>query len=117
MLKKIISIIVALTVFFSTAPAFAQEVISPLKEGQRAPFAGVLFNVPAAAKIKTDIETAAETCKIEKDRELDLASARSDLDIANLSASVEAVQKRLDATLELKNDQIGFLNVLIKMQM
>ncbi len=116
MLNKLISILIAFTVFFSAVPVFAQETMTPLNVGQRAPYPGILFSVPAAAKIKTNIETAAEQCKIEQDRTLALASARSDLDIANLSASVEAVQKRLDETLLLKNDQIEFLNTHIEKQ-
>lgn len=116
MFNKLISILVALTIFFSTAPAFAQEQVASIKEGQKAPFAGLIFNVAASAKMKVDKENATEQCRIEKDRELALAKAKSDLDIGNLNASVIAVQKRLDETMVLKNDQITFLNTHIEKQ-
>ena len=66
--------------------------------------------------MKVDKENAADQCKIEKDRDLSLSKAKSDLKIGNLNASVEAVQKRLDETLLLKNDQIKFLNTHIEKQ-
>lgn len=116
MINKIISTIVIIVLCFTNNPAFAKPEVTPVKKGDKAPFAGVLFNVDAAAKVKVDIEHAREQCKIEVEKEKDLEKAKKELELAKMKAAEEAAKKELALTLALKNDQINFLNQTIERQ-
>lgn len=102
--------------FIASTPVLAAPAVTPLKEGQKAPFAGVLFNVEAAAKVKVDVENAKEQCKIEAKRDQDLEKAKHEFSLARLRASEEAAKQQLALTLALKNDQISFLTSTVDRQ-
>ena len=80
-----------------------------MKEGQKAPFDGVLLDASATAKIIVDQQEFANQCKIETDKQVSTAKAKLNLDLANMKASRDALQKELDARIALKNEHIEFL--------
>lgn len=88
--------------------------IAPLKEGEKAPFAGTLFDVDASAQILVDKETEKERCKIEKEEALERQKALYELQLANANAAKEAAQQQLKEVLVLKNEHIDFLNKQIE---
>ena len=49
-------------------PAFADEAITTLAEGEAAPFSGTLFNTEAAARILVDLENSHLECKVKIDK-------------------------------------------------
>ena len=83
--------------------------ISPLQKGDKAPFAGTLFNAAAAGKLMVDLETAEEKCAIETEKEVNLAVAKLSLDMENLRASKLAAERRYLEVGKIKEDQIRFL--------
>jgi hypothetical protein len=127
-MKKIYSFILIILLFLFSFPANASPFsiynmqppsddislgsvgkISPLQKDQKAPFDGVLLDPTAAAKIIVSQEQAEEKCKIEIEKEVAIAKATSELDLANIKASREALQKELDTRILLKDEHIEFL--------
>ena len=89
--------------------SWADERVVTLQEGQAAPFSGTLFSTEAAARVLIDLELANESCQIQVERETEALRAEMLLDYRNLEASRDALRIRYDQTLQIKNDQIDFL--------
>jgi hypothetical protein len=85
------------------------ERIAPISVGDIAPFTGTLFSTAAAARLLADLETANELCSIKCDKEVEIARAEMQYQLDILQASKDAIQERCDATLEIRDDQIEFL--------
>jgi hypothetical protein len=83
--------------------------ISPLVQGQKAPFDGVLLDAAAAAKLMVDQQTASQKCEIEIEKEVATEKAKLQLDLENTRAAKEALEKELDVRISLKNEHIEFL--------
>lgn len=80
-----------------------------LHEGEAAPFDGTLLNVPAAARILTDLRLREEECRIETTRRLGILEANMQLRIDTERAQREALQYRHDQLISIKEEQINFL--------
>lgn len=91
-----------------------EEKVTPMKTGDRAPYPGVLFSVPAAAKIQVERETADEKCQIKIDRDVGLKKAELTLLLSNEKAAKESAQERLKEISKLKDDQIMFMTKQIE---
>lgn len=69
----------------------AGEIIAPLRSGQPAPFAGVLFNGPAVARVEVEFRGQREQCRINSQADLDRMAARSIADIALLQTTINTL--------------------------
>lgn len=124
MLKKAIAhiILVAFTVYSVTVPTIAyaddsppeEEKVVTITQGQPAPFTGTLFNTTAAARLMVDLEFTQQTCKVETDRQLGLLRSELQLQIDLCTARSESLQLRHTEILQIKNDQIEFLERQLK---
>ena len=83
--------------------------ITTLRQGQKAPYAGTLFNTSAAAKLQVDLQFTEETCKLETDRQIGLLRSKLSLDIDLLKAQLKSEKTLYLDTLRIKNKQIQFL--------
>ncbi len=111
-MKKIFALILCcfliLPKTLSANPYSVGKVFS-IKEGQKAPFSGTLMDNNAVAKIIAEQDSQKEQCSIEKERELSLQKAKNDLETSNIKASKEATEERSKEIINLKNEQIKFL--------
>jgi len=117
MLSKILnysmSFMISFTlIFFPVAHAdtVENEVVTSILEGEAAPFDGTLFSTEAAAKLLAEIQLSNESCQVRIDRELEISSARFQLDIDNLNSSLDASNLRYDQVTSLKDNHIDFLD-------
>lgn len=120
-MKKFTAILIAITLFFFSFHVYAEDPtelsfgaagigrISPMNKGDKAPFNGVLLDAEAAAKIIVNQKEAENKCKIEIEKEVGIAEAKLLLDLENIKASRDALQKELDVRVKLKNEHIEFL--------
>jgi len=118
-LKTILAIILfSLLSFILCSPSHAQdsdvdveslERIASINVGDAAPFTGTLFSTAAAARLLADLETANELCSIKCDKEVEIARAEMQYQLDILQASKDAIQERCDSSLEIRDDQIEFL--------
>lgn len=91
-----------------------EEFMVTLHEGEPAPFDGTLLNVPAAARILTDLRLREEECRIETDRRVRILAADMQLRIDTEVARREALQYRHDQLIAIRDEQIDFLTANIR---
>ena len=113
-LKKITSIIVIISYFFSSSIVSAQTITSTstgsftiLKKNELALFDGVLFDSNAVAVLLTDKEYIENSFKLKLDYELKIQKSNSDLELNELKLSCNT-QKNID------NDIISFKDKELK---
>jgi hypothetical protein len=114
MLSKFLSIAfstcIVFTLIFSPVVRADEGIVVTLAEGETAPFSGTLFSTEAAAKLLAEIQLSNESCQVRIDRELELATARFQLDLDNANASVESCNTRYTQIVDLKDNHIDFLD-------
>lgn len=91
-----------------------EEFMTTLHEGDPAPFDGTLLNVPAAARILTDLRLREEECRIEVGRSVRLAEANMQLRIDTEVARYEALQYRHTQLIEIRDQQVAFLTAQLR---
>ena len=89
--------------------ASAEPLMTPLNEGEPAPFAGRLFNDEAVISIITMKEFAEEQCSINAALDFSLQIAEKQLQIDYLEIEKEALQTKYDAMVGIKNEEIEIL--------
>jgi len=85
------------------------EVIAPLAQGRPAPFAGVLFNGAAAARIEVEFRAQQAQCLIHNQATVDGLSARAIADIRNLQTSLNAQVSSYNLMLQSRDDELDRL--------
>ncbi len=113
-INRVVYFIICFTLVFSPV-AIAQDapdnnVVVTLEAGQVAPFSGTLFSTGAAAKLLAEIELSNESCQARIDREVGVSSARLQLEIDSLNASLSACNQKYTQIIDIKNDHIAFLD-------
>ena len=96
-------------IWLFTALAFAEPLMAPLSEGEAAPFAGRLFNDEAVVSIITMKEFAEEQCTINGALDFSLQLVEKQHQIDYLEIEKAALQKKYDAMLEIKEEEIETL--------
>lgn len=101
-----------ITIFISSL-AFAdipeQPRLTSLLKGDPAPFAGVLLNVPAAAKIFTEKDYSLTECNLRIDAEVNKMKAEKDLMISNLQTNLNGLHQQYDFVISAKDKEIDKL--------
>ena len=87
----------------------AQPLMTSLDEGQAAPFGGRLFNDEAVASIIAGKEFAEQQCEIQMSLDYSLQLAEKQLQIDYLGIEKETLQKKHDALIEIRDDEIQSL--------
>mgnify|MGYP003123589176 FL=1 len=87
-----------------------QPRIMGIEQGQAAPFAGVLLNSIAAAKIFTEKDFSQTQCDLRVKYEVDKEVARVNMLLETTRISMEAMDKRYTSLLEIKDKEIERLS-------
>ena len=96
-------------IWLFAALALAEPLMTPLSEGETAPFDGRLFNDEAVVSIITMKEFAEEQCTINDALDFSLQLAEKQHQIDYLEIEKAALQKKYDAMLEIKEEEIETL--------
>jgi len=96
-------------IWLLTTLAFAEPLMTPLSEGEAAPFAGRLFNDEAVVSILTMKEFAEEQCTINSALEFSLQLAEKQHQIDYLEMEKAALQTKYDAMIEIKDEELKVL--------
>jgi len=91
------------------AMAYSEPLMTPLSEGESAPFSGRLFNDEAVASIITMKEFAEEQCTINAALDFSLQLAEKQHQIDYLEIEKAALQSKYDAMVEIKDEEIKTL--------
>tara|TARA_R100001015_G_C4619248_1_gene175908 strand:- start:1121 stop:1525 length:405 start_codon:yes stop_codon:yes gene_type:complete len=84
---------------------FAEPLMTPLEEGEEAPFAGRLLNDEAITSIITMKEFAEEQCSIQDSLDFSLKISEKQLEIDYLKAEKETLQKKHELLMQIKDNE------------
>jgi hypothetical protein len=87
----------------------AQPLMTSLDAGQAAPFGGRLFNDEAVASIIAGKEFADQQCEIQMSLDYSLQLAEKQLAIDYLGIEKETLQKKHEALIEIRDEEIQSL--------
>lgn len=111
MIKKILALTICLSLISSNA--YGQELlVSPLNEGQKAPFSGILFSPEADAdreKRLLDKDLELKEFKLQAKADLEKLEVRLKATIETLESDIKENEKRETERIAIKNEQIEFL--------
>lgn len=85
------------------------ELITPLRESERAPFQGVLFNGQAAARIEVEFTGLQRQCSIDRTYDLNRLRAVALRDITTLQTTLQTDRRLYQTILNSRNNEINFL--------
>ena len=94
--------------------AFADGKVASIKEGQKAPFNGFLFDPVAYATIEADKQTLIDKFELEKKLLADRCVAEKDFLNKTCNNEKDALGKSYDVVLKGKEEEIGRLNKIIE---
>ena len=96
-------------ILFLVSLVSAQPLMSSLERGEPAPFDGRLFNDEAVASIIAGKEFAEQQCEIQMSLEYSLQLAEKQLQIDYLGIEKETLQKKHEALIEIRDEEIKSL--------
>lgn len=98
-----------LLISFTTVSVASEPTVAKLNKGDKVPFQAWCFNIPAAAKLIADKETAQERCQLEISKALEKQKADYDLKIDYLNAYIKYekdVSSKVMEALEIENQEL-----------
>ena len=90
-------------------PQFTQ-----LEEGEPAPFAGTLFNPTATAQLIADREFRLTDCDLRVNYEINLLTARHELEYNLLQVRYDSLEERSTALATLRDQEIADLQEMVR---
>lgn len=109
-MNKLIALILC---FMFATPAFADGKVASIKEGQKAPYNGYLFDPTAFATIEIDKQDIIKKCDLDKD----LLTKKCDGECKFLSDTCknekETIEKTMKIQLDSKDKELERLNKII----
>jgi len=110
MMKKICATLLIFSLVWLPATSLAETPkVSEIKQGQKAPFNGILYNYQANAVLLAAKEKGQLECSLQLKHNAAKEKARCDMLTSLVKASLEANEKKYDAILKIKNNEIGHL--------
>ena len=110
MIKKISVTLLIFSLVWLPLPAFAETPkVAEIKQGQTAPFNGILYNYQANAVLLASKEKGQLECSLQLKHSLTKEEAKCEMLTSLVKASLDANEKKYDAILKIKNNEIDHL--------
>ena len=100
-------------VWLIALPAFGKEEIVEIKENESAPFAGILLNDQAAAKLLVNLDAKQETCQIFIDEAVEKKSVELNYRIDICDIKLETEKSLRISQVKLRDDHITNLEKIV----
>jgi hypothetical protein len=118
MIKKVIcAYIVSCTISLTALSDDSIDVegrVAPITQGEEAPFTGTLFDQAATSSLIVRLESIDQKCKIKTDQKVEELNALHNLEKGNLNLKLDTCTILKKDLLEIKSNQILFLQDEIK---
>tara|TARA_Y100000590_G_scaffold461824_1_gene624334 strand:- start:669 stop:1118 length:450 start_codon:yes stop_codon:yes gene_type:complete len=115
-LNKLLCVFLCALLAFPSV-AFAEEEDPPkiynIKNNERAPFAGVLLNPTAAAKILADKSFYDKECDLRVKYEVDKEAAKLNTILKNQKVACESLENRYATIIKIKDEEIKRLSSIV----
>ena len=110
MMKKISATLLIFSLIWFPSTSLAETPkVAEIKQGQKAPFNGILYNYQANAVLLASKEKGQLECTLQLKNNVAKEKAKCDMLTSTVKASLDATQKKYDAILKIKNGQIDHL--------
>ena len=125
MKNKILSILLSVVLICLPFSVYAGEAdpddslindgkVTVLSQGAKAPFTGILFDIPAATKLKLDKEFAQKEFELKLDLEKKLLTTEHNLKLGIVQTNFDSLKTKHDTLMNIKSEEIDRLQELIK---
>ena len=111
---KTISLFMSALLLLAPSGVLATETgkVASLKEGQPAPYSGVLFDETFAARLIAEEEHKQIECNLKIKFELEKMEAKHALEMGNVKATLDSLRSQHSALINIKEDEIKRLHTL-----
>ena len=106
---RLISVFLTFLIVFIPVNSYSNPKVAEIKQGQKAPYNGILYNYEANAVLLASKEKGQLECALQLKHNLAKEKARCDMLSSTVKASLDATQKKYGAILKIKNGQIDHL--------
>ena len=114
MMKKICATLLIFSLIWLPSTALAETPkVAEIKQGQKAPYNGILYNYQANAVLLASKEKGQLECSLQLNHSLAKEKAKCDMLTSTVKASLTATEKKYDAILKIKNEEVERLHKLV----
>ena len=109
MTMRLVSIALILSIILIPVNSYSNPKVAEIKQGQKAPYNGILYNYEANAVLLASKEKGQLECSLQLKHSAAKEKAKCDMLTSTVKASLTATEKKYNAILKIKNDQIDHL--------
>ena len=108
-MTRLISTLLTFLIILIPVNSYSNPKVAEIKQGQKAPYNGILYNYEANAVLLASKEKGQLECSLQLNHSLAKEKAKCDMLTSTVKASLSATEKKYDAILKIKNGQIDHL--------
>tara|TARA_R100001594_G_scaffold146533_1_gene198052 strand:- start:1326 stop:1769 length:444 start_codon:yes stop_codon:yes gene_type:complete len=108
-MTRLISAILTFSIIFIPTNSYSNPKVAEIKQGQKAPYNGILYNYEANAVLLASKEKGQLECSLQLRHSASKEKAKCDMLTSTVRASLSATEKKYSAILKIKNGQIEHL--------
>ena len=109
MTMRLVSIALTLSIILIPVNSYSNPKVAEIKQGQKAPYNGILYNYEANAVLLASKEKGQLECSLQLRHSAAKEKAKCDMLTSTVKASLDATEKKYGAILKIKNNQINHL--------
>ena len=108
-MTRLISTLLTFLIILIPVNSYSNPKVAEIKQGQKAPFNGILYDYEANAVLLASKEKGQLECSLQLKHSASKEKAKCDMLTSTVKASLTATEKKYDAILKIKNGQIDHL--------
>tara|TARA_B100001123_G_C15212439_1_gene987838 strand:- start:914 stop:1357 length:444 start_codon:yes stop_codon:yes gene_type:complete len=106
---RLISVFLTFLIVLIPVNSYSNPKVAEIKQGQKAPYNGILYNYEANAVLLASKEKGQLECSLQLKHSAAKEKAKCDMLTSTVKASLDATEKKYGAILKIKNNQINHL--------
>ena len=108
-MTRLISTILIFLIILIPVNSYSNPKVAEIKQGQKAPYNGILYDYEANAVLLASKEKGQLECSLQLKHSAAKEKAKCEMLTSTVKVSLNATEKKYDAILKIKNDQIDHL--------
>ena len=108
-MTRLISTLLTFLIILIPVNSYSNPKVAEIKQGQKAPYNGILYDYEANAVLLASKEKGQLECSLQLKHNEAKEKAKCDMLTSTVKASLTATEKKYDAILKIKNGQIDHL--------
>jgi len=108
-MTRLISTLLTFLIILIPVNSYSNPKVAEIKQGQKAPYNGILYDYEANAVLLASKEKGQLECSLQLNHNLAKEKAKCDMLTSTVNASLTATEKKYGAILKIKDGQIDHL--------